>query len=117
MGKAIVFMILIIQASLLNAQDIDTSYYLEFNTKGLIQTEEGYDLNNHILKNEFTLLGEYTIKYSVEIKTSSNKSKIFGNRSYAQKSENEKKDKSGYYLAINFEQISDTNRKPKLHSG
>jgi hypothetical protein len=41
-------------------------------------------------------------QYSVEIKTSSHPSKIFGNRSYAQESESTKKSKSGYYLAVNF---------------
>jgi len=47
--------------------------------------------------------------YSVEIKTSSQKS-IYGNRSYA-KSKNGKL-KSGYYLAINFEKIS--KQKPRI---
>lgn len=56
--------------------------------------------------------------FSVEIKTSSNKDKIFGNRSYAQKSTAAKKSKSGYYLAVNFEKFqknatSDT-PKPKI---
>ena len=46
-------------------------------------------------------------RYSCEIKTSSHPTKIFGNRSYAQKSENSKKDKSGYYLAINFDKVSE----------
>jgi hypothetical protein len=41
-------------------------------------------------------------QYSVEIKTSSHPSKIFGNRSYAQGAGSTKKSKSGYYLAINF---------------
>lgn len=41
--------------------------------------------------------------YSFEIKTSSHPWKIFGNRSYAQQSSKGKKAKSGYYLAINFE--------------
>jgi hypothetical protein len=40
--------------------------------------------------------------YSIEVKTSSNPSHIFGNRSYAQDTTNKKKSKSGYYLAINF---------------
>lgn len=43
--------------------------------------------------------------FSVEIKTSSNKDKIFGNRSFAQKSTAAKKSKSGYYLAVNFEKF------------
>ena len=42
---------------------------------------------------------------SVEIKTSSHKSKIFGNRSYAQQQGRTKKTKSGYYLAVNFEKF------------
>lgn len=48
-------------------------------------------------------------KYSIEIKTSSNKKHIYGNRSYAQPNANGtgKKGKSGYYLAINFEKFSD----------
>lgn len=45
-------------------------------------------------------------RYSMEIKTSSSPDKIFGNRSYAQEAEISKKDKSGYYLAINFEKFS-----------
>lgn len=53
------------------------------------------------------------IKYSLEIKTSSHPSKIFGNRSYAQPSDNPKKDKSGYFLAINFEKIS-KNPNPRI---
>ncbi len=43
--------------------------------------------------------------FSVEIKTSSNKDRIFGNRSYAQKSLSGKKNKSGYYLTVNFEKF------------
>jgi len=53
------------------------------------------------------------INYSLEIKTSSHPNKIFGNRSYAQPSHNPKKDKSGYYLAINFEKFSE-NPNPRI---
>ncbi len=53
------------------------------------------------------------IKYSIEIKTSSNKNRIFGNRSYGQNAEVSKKSKSGYYLAINFEKFSES-QKPKI---
>jgi len=53
------------------------------------------------------------IKYSMEIKTSSHPDKIFGNRSYAQPATSTKKDKSGYYLAINFEKFS-KNRNPRI---
>lgn len=46
---------------------------------------------------------EFDDFFSFEIKTSSQKS-IYGNRSYAKSDTG--KDKSGYYLAINFEKIS-----------
>lgn len=50
---------------------------------------------------------------SIEIKTSSHKNNIFGNRSYAQPSPNPKKDKSGFYLTVNFEKFSVT-KNPKI---
>lgn len=53
------------------------------------------------------------LDYSLEIKTSSHKSKIYGNRSYSQTTGASKKDKSGFYLAINFEKFDDKN-KPKI---
>jgi hypothetical protein len=54
-------------------------------------------------------------KFSVEIKTSSHKSQIFGNRSYAQQPTDAKKSKSGYYLAINFETFDKRKRaRPKI---
>lgn len=45
-------------------------------------------------------------RWSTEIKTSSHKNQVFGNRSYAQAG-NSKKTKSGFYLTINFEKWSD----------
>lgn len=53
-------------------------------------------------------------KYSVEIKTSSSLRNIYGNRSYAQKTDIHKKSKSGYYLAINFEKFSPNKSLPKV---
>ncbi|HMG73191.1 MAG TPA: ScaI family restriction endonuclease [Pyrinomonadaceae bacterium] len=53
-------------------------------------------------------------RYSIEVKTSSNPRHIFGNRSYAQGSTKSKKSKSGYYLAVNFEKFSKTNKKPRI---
>lgn len=53
-------------------------------------------------------------QYSVEIKTSSHPNRIFGNRSYAQKTTAGKKAKSGYYLAVNFEKFTDTNPSPVI---
>lgn len=52
--------------------------------------------------------------YSVEIKTSSHPSQIFGNRSYAQEVSASKKSKSGYYLAINFEKVLKNSQNPSL---
>jgi hypothetical protein len=52
--------------------------------------------------------------FSVEIKTSSDKAHIYGNRSYAQESSSVKKSKTGYYLAINFEKFTKTNNKPRI---
>lgn len=51
--------------------------------------------------------------FSIEIKTSSHPSKIFGNRSYAQASSKVKKKKSGYYLAINNQPIK-KNTTPEI---
>jgi ScaI restriction endonuclease len=52
--------------------------------------------------------------FSFEIKTSSSARSIYGNRSYAQKSDTSKKSKSGYYLAINFEKFAKPRKKPTL---
>ncbi len=52
--------------------------------------------------------------YSIELKTSSNPRHIFGNRSYAQETSQTKKVKSGYYLAVNFEQVTKKNTRPKI---
>lgn len=52
--------------------------------------------------------------YSIELKTSSNPSKIFGNRSYAQQPSQGKKGKDGFYLAVNFGKFSAKNGKPEL---
>lgn len=46
---------------------------------------------------------------SVEIKTSSSANGIFGNRSYAQPTQGDKKSKAGYYLAVNFDSCIENN--------
>ena len=51
---------------------------------------------------------------SVEIKTSSHKSQIFGNRSYAQRSNARKKKRHGYFLAVNFEKFQKNKFKPRI---
>ncbi len=54
-------------------------------------------------------------KFSVEIKTSSNPKQIFGNRSYAQEPNGiGKKDKSGYYLTVNFGKCQKSFPKPLI---
>lgn len=52
--------------------------------------------------------------FSIELKTSSNPTKIFANRSYAQKPTEGKKSKDGYYIAVNFEKFSKTNPSPEV---
>lgn len=52
--------------------------------------------------------------YSIEIKTSSHASQIFGNRSYAQEGGKGKKSKSGYYLAVNFDKSVKGAATPQL---
>ena len=51
---------------------------------------------------------------SIEIKTSSHKSQIFGNRSYAQKSNARKKQRHGYFLATNFEKFEKNKPTPRI---
>jgi hypothetical protein len=46
-------------------------------------------------------------QFSIEIKTSSSANGVFGNRSYAQPTQGDKKSKSGYYLAVNFDGFSE----------
>jgi len=53
-------------------------------------------------------------QYSIEIKTSSHPSQIFGNRSYAQVGNSSKKSKSGYYLAINFGKFKASAKLPAI---
>lgn len=52
--------------------------------------------------------------YSIEIKTSSHATQIFGNRSYAQQGGVGKKSKSGYYLAVNFDKVKKGAPLPRL---
>jgi len=64
--------------------------------------------------NEKDLVYIPDIKFSTEIKTSSHPTKIFGNRSYTQEGLSSKKDKSGYYIAINFEPFKTRQYKPQI---
>jgi hypothetical protein len=51
---------------------------------------------------------------SIEIKTSSHPSQIFGNRSYAQVTATGKKDKAGYYLTVNFGKFTGKEKMPEI---
>jgi len=68
-------------------------------------------------KSEKDLVHIPDLRFSVEIKSSSHASRIFGNRSYGQPTEAGefgRKGKSGYYLAINFEKFGSTAALPKI---
>lgn len=54
--------------------------------------------------------------YSIELKTSSSDKNIYGNRSYSQNTETDKKSKSGYYLAVNFQKFTNSTTHPKIIS-
>ncbi|MGY3969739.1 ScaI family restriction endonuclease [Aeromonas enteropelogenes] len=54
--------------------------------------------------------------YSIELKTSSNSSRIFGNRSYAQQPTKGKKSKDGFYLAVNFWKFTANKVKPEIQT-
>jgi hypothetical protein len=57
----------------------------------------------------------YDEKLSVEIKASSNKSQIFANRSYAQPATaGQRKNKDGYFIAVNFEQLTESKTNPDI---
>jgi hypothetical protein len=52
---------------------------------------------------------------SVEIKTSSHPTQIFGDRSYAQeRRSSSKKEKSGFYLAVNFDKFAESAPRPRI---
>ena len=53
-------------------------------------------------------------RFSFEIKASSSRNDIYGNRSYAQPSPTSKKHKAGFYLAVNFEKFGLASRSPRI---
>ena len=66
-------------------------------------------------KKDKDLVCNYNNFFSIEIKTSSSKKDIFGNRSYGIQHEGENiKKKEGYYLAINFEKCTEEIEKPNI---
>jgi len=55
------------------------------------------------------------LRFSIEIKTSSHRTRVFGNRSYTQATSEAKKSKSGYCLAVNFEKCDRiVSRRPAI---
>lgn len=48
-------------------------------------------------------------RFDTELKTSSHKSQVFGNRSYAQPALPGTKIRDGYYITVNFERFADNN--------
>lgn len=73
-----------------------------------------YELGNP--GNEKDIECKTNSSFSIEIKTSSHKNQIFGNRSYAQpNNSSKKKHKDGYFLAVNFEKFSKKKcQKPQI---
>lgn len=68
-----------------------------------VQSREGDSWRGDIDASEKDLMCLPDHRYSVEIKTSSHARQIFGNRSFGQADGGSgKKEKSGYYLAVNF---------------
>lgn len=67
-----------------------------------------------VTKSEKDLVCIKDNNFSIEIKASSDKKQVFGNRSYAQEeSAASQKVKSGYYLTINFEKFTE-NEQPEI---
>lgn len=65
-------------------------------------------------KNDKDIVCKYDNSLSIELKTSSNPSQIFGNRSYAQPQNGEGKIKDGFYIAVNFQPFSQGIATPKI---
>jgi hypothetical protein len=67
-------------------------------------------------KGEKDLVYINDVKFSVEVKTSSHKSGIFANRSYAQPQSSSPlaKGKDGYYIAVNFEKFEKGRNRPRV---
>lgn len=53
-------------------------------------------------------------QWSFEIKTSSSRSGIFGNRSYAHVSEGARKRRGSFFLAVNFGKFGDAGARPEI---
>jgi len=67
-------------------------------------------------KGEKDLVCITNVRFSIEIKTSSDKRSIFANRSYAQPQSTSPlaKGKDGYYIAVNFEKFEEGQNRPRI---
>lgn len=66
-----------------------------------------------LTKNDKDIVYIPNADFSIELKTSSHPSQIFGNRSYAQPGNGSGKSKSGFYLAVNFQKFT-PNQQPHI---
>jgi len=66
------------------------------------------------LKGDKDLVNIQDDRFSIELKTSSNPSQIFGNRSYAQAPTENNKNKDGYFLTVNFEAPKAVTKNPQI---
>ena len=64
--------------------------------------------------NEKDIVNVMNARHSFEIKISSSKNSIFGNRSYGQVGNQSKKSKDGYYLAINIDKLTIQNPRVRI---
>ncbi|MBP0016781.1 MAG: ScaI family restriction endonuclease [Cyanobacteria bacterium SBLK] len=95
----------------ISIQDIDlpaqiVGYFLEKIFAKILETRYPQEWQGGKNKEDKDIIYLPDDRFSLEIKTSGQKGlKIFGNRSYGQKTKNEnleKKSKSGYYITVNF---------------
>ena len=85
------------------------------NLIGLIISKKYPEYKIGLVKEEKDIHNTINPNLSLEIKTSSSDNKIFANRSYGQpQSTDAKKNKNGYFLAVNFEKIEECNPNPKI---
>lgn len=67
-------------------------------------------------KNEKDIVNTENDDFSFEIKTSSSKSGLYGNRSTGHRSDNRTKSRAGYYLVVNYKLPKDNDPDRHIHS-
>lgn len=81
----------------------------------IIIKKKGNEWKSGDKKNEKDVVNILNDKYSFEIKTSSSKSGIFGNRSMGHRSKKKIKIRSGYYLIINYKLPKENDMSLKIY--